>query len=469
MTKKVEKEQLKINLESLVNDTAEKKIELLNSLASEDIADIYIKYIVRLIADEDKGVRNATSMLILSNRNPRFPYFLLPYIKSEVISVRNLAGEILIKLGSLSVDPIIQFDCNNNVDYLKFLIDILGLIGDQRAALYVMGVLSSTDNENVILACIEALGNMCYRESVDVLMLFYDRNELFKPTVVEALGKMGSREALGFLISRFTEEDELTKYSILESLGKIGDMETYFFLIEQTNDIGGTLTLPLITSISTLREKYNLDIPFDNRMKKLLLYALNEGTLENKKSTFALIDSFDDKDILYTSLCLLGQDYELDDMIKSKILYNTDYIFSEITRIISDKPQNLRHVLSLFLEVIRYAEESQTEIKITELGLKNIIYSASSLLSHHDEEIRKLSMEILFKLDAESALLFIDSMLNDENPWNRMGLLEILERMPAHQSESAIQKLTEDPDEMVRERAQFASASILNNETEKPN
>lgn len=454
-----------INLESLVNDPPEKKIELLNSLASEQLADIYVKQIVKLIADDDKGVRNATTSLILTNRNPRFPYFLLPYIKSNVVSVRNLAGEILIKLGSLSVDPIIQFDCHNNVDHLKFLIDILGLIGDQRAALYVMGILSSTDNENVVLACIEALGNLCYRESVDVLMLFYERNELFKPTIVEALGKMGSREALGFLISKFPDEDELTQYSILESLGKIGDMETFFFLIEQGNNIGGTLTLPLIASISTLRDKYNLDVPFDNRMKTLLLYVLNQGSLENKKSAFLLIDSFDDKDILYSSLCLLGEDYELDDMIKSKILYNTDYIFSEIARIIGDKPQNLRHVLNLFLEVIRYAEESQVEIKVTELGLKNIIYSASGLLSHHDEEIRKLSMEILFKLDTESALLFIDSMLSDENPWNRMGLLEILERLPANKSEAAIQKLLEDPDEMVRERAQYASASILNNLT----
>ncbi len=466
MANKVGKKQISMNLENLVNETPEKKIEFLNALTAETANDSYIRIITELLADEDKGVRNAATMLILANRDPRFPFFILPFIRSDVSSVRNLAGEILIKLGSLSVVPIIQYDCNSNVDHLKFLIDILGLIGDQRAALYVMGILSSTDNENVILACVEALGNMCYRESVDVLMLFYNRNELFKPTIVEALGKMGSREALDFLISKFNEEDELTQYSILESLGKIGDMETYFFLIEQTNVVSGTLVLPLMTSISALREKYNLDIPFDNRMKKLLLYVLNEGSLENRKSIFTMIDSFDDKDILYASLCLLGQDCELDEMIKSKILYNTEYIFGEIAHIINNKPQNLWHVLSLFLEVIRHAEELEKEIKISELGLKNIIYSASSLLNHYDEEIRKLSMEVLFKLDAESAMLFVDSMLSDENPWNRMGLLEILERLPIRQSEAAIRKLTEDPDEMVRERAQYASSSALNNRIE---
>ncbi len=71
-------------------------------------------------------------------------------------------------------------------------------------------------------------------------------------------------------------------------------------------------------------------------------------------------------------------------------------------------------------------------------------------------------MDILFNLDSQSAFLFIDTMLTDENMWNRLRLLEILESLQSSESDSAIQKLAQDPDEMVRERAQFIVNSKIN-------
>ena len=448
-------------IQLLKGSDAIEKIELIDELVEKELSDELCKTITDLIADDDKGLRNAVTNLIKTNRNPIFPQLVAEYVVSPDLSIRNLAGEILIDLGDLSVEPLINYDHQDNNDALKFIIDVLSLIKDQRAALYIMGILSSSDDDNVILACLEALGNIRYEAGTDVMILFYDRNELYKPTVVESLGKIGSKAALEFLLGRFPNEDELTKYSILESLGSLGDMNTFFFLLEHMAEISGPMVLPLIMSLSALKEKCYLDIPFDNRMKNILLYAIAEGTPEHKKTAFNLIDTFDDKEILGASLSLLGDDYELDDLIRSKIFRNAEFIYLEISRLIAQNPHNLKNILELFMSTINYVQESGSQIKISEMDVRNIAHGVSGLLSHYDEEVRRAAMEILFQLDVESALLFVDVMSNDENNWNRLRLLEIIENIPGTEFNSVIQKLLNDEDEMIRERAVY-SAGIKN-------
>jgi len=446
-------EQTQKNISILRSSQPEPKIELLEALAYSEIDESLIEVISEQISDDDKGVRNSASMLILNNRNENYPKYIVKYVASTNISVRNLASEILIKLGSISVDSIIKFNHENDDDILKFIIDVLGLIGDERASSFIMEILSATENDNVVLACIEALGNIRFGSSVEVMMLLYDRNELYKPTVVEALGKIGSKAALDFLVSRYTTEDELTKYSILESLGNLGDIDTYFFLLEQVRDANGPLVWPLIASISVLKEKYNLDIPFDNKMKNLLMSTITEGSPEHKKVAFSLIDSFDDKDILCASLNMVGEDYELDEMISSKMFRNVEYIYHDISRIINQSPPNLKNILNLFINAINYVAEYQIQLNISMLEIRNIIHAITGLLNHFDEEVRRSAMEIIFNMDADSALLFIDTMVSDENTWNRLRLLELLENMQGEKFNSSIAKLINDDDEMVRERA----------------
>lgn len=113
----------------------------------------------------------------------------------------------------------------------------------------------------------------------------------------------------------------------------------------------------------------------------------------------------------------------------------------------------LVHILNLFLSVIVDYSNSGETLNIPLVQIRNIVHSISEYLNNPDEEVRRASMEILFILDAESALLFVDSMCNDENIWNRLRLVEILETLNLPDVNIALLKLAGDPDEMVRERA----------------
>ncbi|MEG8945613.1 HEAT repeat domain-containing protein [Rosettibacter firmus] len=428
-------------------------IDFLYALNEKENIDKYASQICSLVSHEDKGVRNAATLLILNHRPIDAPTYLVPFISSPDIAIRNLAGEILAKLGDLSIDALIEYNHDRNDDDKKFIIDLLGIIASPKAINHIIEILSTTDNDNVILACIEALGNIRYEDSIDILLLFYERNELYRPTVVEALGKIGSQKALDFLISKFNTEDELTKYSILESLGYIGDVNTYFFLLEQVMNIHGPLVWPLITSLFLLKEKYNLDIPFDDKMKSLLMYTLKEGTAEHKKIALSLINVFSDKDILIASLKYLGEDYELDEIIRSKAINNINFVFDEIPKLLNEKPENVLHILNLLLSAIEHLVNTNYLRQISLMSIRNIIHSVSEYLNHPDEEVRRASMEIIFNLDSDSAFLFIDSMINDENIWNKLRLIELLGNIDKPESTNALIRLSNDEDEMVKERA----------------
>ena len=166
---------------------------------------------------------------------------------------------------------------------------------------------------------------------------------------------------------------------------------------------------------------------------------------------------------------MVGEDYELDETIKSRIFRNTEYIYREIARVINSNPKNLRQILNLFLQTIAYINEFQIEVDVSMFELRGITQAVSGLLNNPDEEVRRSSMELLFGLDPETAFMFVDSMTQDENMWNRLRLVEMMEKFPTERIETALQKLVQDEDEMVRDRALFVYNSRINNVSESTN
>jgi HEAT repeat protein len=438
--------------ELLNSDLPDKKREILEYLLTLDDIDEFVEPVCNCITNPDKGIRNAASLLIINHRPEKSAQYLVQCISSKDIMLRNLSGELLIKLGTKAIQTLIDFNCEKNSDDQKFIIDILGLIGSTKAADHIIGMLSTSEDENVILACVEALGNIRYQDSLDILQLLYNRSELYKPFIVEAIGKIGSPKACSFLLENFLKEDDLTKYSILESLGYVGDVDTYFFLLEQVPNIHGPLVWPLITSLFILKEKYNLDIPFDDRMKNLLMFTLQEGTPDHKKTALSLINVFNDKEILVESLKFLGDDDELDEIIRSKIYKNPEHLFEEFQRIIANSKEKLRQVLNLFYSILSYLTYEARNFELSLIHRRNIIYTMSELLNHHDEEVRRSSMEIIFLLDSDAALLFVDSMIKDENMWNRLRLVDLLEPINNKVAKEALTKLSEDSEDMIKEK-----------------
>jgi len=438
----------------LQNLDTESKIEILQGLEIGQLADEQLKELLSLLNDPDKGLRNQITMMLSTSTDERIPKYLVEYVSSPDISTRNLAGELLVKLGNLSVESLLNYliKIEGNYDDEKFIIDVLGLIGNVSAESQILKVLNRTNDKNVKLSCIEGLGNLMSEAAIEEITKCYEEDELYKATVIESLGKIGSKKAQDFMMEKYKSEDELTKFSIIESLGLIGDMNTFYFLLVELDKSEGPLVWVLIKSIKELKEKFQLDVPFDEKIKSAILNTIYEAQSEYKKAAIYLLGNFNDKEILTASITTIGEDPELDQVLRQKVLNNCKLAVQVFPKLLNMKLSNAGKILALIDDVISNIGKPITEI-LTGLSLRSFIDSLTNYLSDSDEETRSLATNLLFRIDPKTAVLFADQMLSDDNIWNRIRLIDNLAEIEDDSVIPVLKKLSEDNEIMVSKRA----------------
>lgn len=447
-----DKSNLEIDVQDLNSEDPAIRRVAAEKYLSEDAPDEIVKVLSEKLADSDFGVRDAAAQVLMLNDNSTIPEYVVKYISSDEISVRNLAGEILLKRGVSSLDAMISYLPEGDDDDDKFLIDVMGLIGDPRPADEIIAILKKTTNENVILACIEALGNIKYDKATKEIISNYDKNENFTPTIIEALGKIGSEEALNFMLEKYHEVDELTKFSMIESMGLIGTPQAFFLLLSEIRNLKDAMTWAAIESLKKLKDKFGLDVPFDESMKNAILSTLMDGELNHKIAAASLITAFEDKDIIEASLKILGDNQEIDENIRQRFFENPKFLYPRITEYLTQNPDNLKGIIELVMEIVQN-DGGESFYELSEFDRRQFSNVLTENLEYPDEEVRRAVIELLFFADMEVAMMFLDTMIEDDDVWNKLRVLEIIETLDDPRVKDAASRLTNDPDEMVSERA----------------
>ena len=439
-------------LELLQSEDPSIKTEVLYNSTFEVVDSDTIKMIVQLILDEDKGVRNAASNFLIQNNNPLIPYAIFDYTGSMDISVRNLAGEILLKKGVSSIKAICEkLPGIKDDDDIKFLVDILGLIEEKTSEDLIIEILKVNQNENVIVACIEALGNMYSEKAIDTILPFYDKTDVLKPVVIEAAGKIKTVKSLKFITEKFNCDDDLLKFTMIESMGEIGDEETFYFLLSQLDQLSGALVWPLLEAIYKLKVKFDLDVPFDERVKKCVLDTILNSEPQYQIIAAHLVTVFDDPETLFACLSIYGLNQELNEVLHEKFMNSKKVILNRIHNVIDNSNKHLPTILELLQNIIQ-SDASELE-RLTGIEKRKLTDSLSNCLTNPDEIVRITAAELLFSIDQETTLLFLDTMINDENIWNRVRLLDLLTELDNPIASEALERLSNDPEEMVSEKA----------------
>ncbi|MGE5680518.1 MAG: HEAT repeat domain-containing protein [Bacillota bacterium] len=436
-------------------DPSERR-SVIEDFMGKELDEETVRYLSQMLTDPDKGVRDSASFTLIFNGHPLIPKYVVPLVSSTEISVRNLAGEVLLRIGELSIDDMTAYLQGANDDDKKFVIDILGLIGNEKPVPKILEVLKESTNDNVILSCLEALGNIHYQDALPELIATYEKNELYKPTIIEALGKLDTVEALDFVTSKYFVEDDLTKFSIIESFGILGNESTFYLLLSELRKLSGPIIWPVISSLCRLKEKLGLDLPFDESIKNSILYTLMEAETQYKRAAASLITVFDDKDIMDALIHIFGEDAEIDENIKPAFYQYSNLLYPKLAEVIKKKPSNLKNLLWLIKDVVDYDAESVN--RLSEIDKRNLSDSLTLCLNNPDEEVRKSSVELLFIINLDCALIFLDTMIEDDNIWNRLKIVELIENIYNPKINEILKKLAEDAEEMVRERAVWTLA-----------
>ncbi|MDW8219408.1 MAG: HEAT repeat domain-containing protein [Bacteroidota bacterium] len=278
------------------------------------------------LTDPDKGVRDICALALARIGNSQtHTHFVaeavVPLITHESLEVRNLAGDILIKLGPGAADALYPYLRDPISDNRKFACDIIGLSNNPSAIPYVRAILTDTDS-NVRCAAIEALGFLKASELLGDIIAMYD-DETVRPYVVAAAGSIGGKHAQDFLLKVMDEsDDEFIQIAAIDALAvcadDIGIAHKLLQLLPSASPDVQVVLLRTVYSIA-FRLKISIDLPHGLR----------------SVAQQALMD--DDPDTRISGLLALGKLYEEEDI--PALLHEMHY----------NNPETQQHILSIVL------------------------------------------------------------------------------------------------------------------------
>lgn len=435
---------------TILNQSSEIKIQEIEDCYSKELTSEQIIILSEMLKDPDKGVRNSVAFFFINSEYELIPFKVVEYVKSPDTAIRNLAGDILLKKGNASVPALLNFIDFGNDDDKKFCIDILGLIGNAVACDKIIATLNKSENDNLTLACLEALGNLKCSDLEKVVAPIYTKNELFKPTIIEALGKAGSDEVIQFLIDVFEEEDELIKYAIIEALGLIGKPETVEFLIAKIKSETYSLVGPLVNSIYQLVNNFGIQCKSSDKIIEKIIAASDFIDQEHAMAVVSFLAKNINPDVIYVFMKLFGKDFEVDMIIRQALDDNKNIFIAHLPEYFSTNANNIFDLLNYLKELLYTSQEivhEQNDVKIN-----NLTDSLVKLMSNRADDVRASSAEILHGIAPEKGIANVDKMISDQNVWNRMGYLENYSAVQPFPDEF-VKKFAIDSDEMIRERA----------------
>ena len=428
------------------------RVETITKLVEMQVDDETVNVITQMILIDDNAVRNAATDFLTRNSNNSIPFKVVDYISFPEISIRNLAGEILIKRESDSLDAIHEKLLRlENDDDIKFLVDVLGVIGNQKSEQIIIEILQTNQNENVIVACIEALGTVGTEKAINFIFPFYEKGEAFKPVIIESAGKINAEESLEFITNKLDTADEFLKFIIIENLGNIGDEIAFYSLLSHLDNASEAITWVLLEAVYKLKVKYSLDLPFDDKIKKCILETLIHSEPQYQIIAAQLIADYEDPEILLACLKVYGLDEQLSEILHHRFMKHKGFILTKIHKVIKNSNHLLPQILELLQHIIHFSS-GEVE-KLSSIDKRKLVDSITNCLTSPDEVVRILAYKLLFNIDKTTAVMFLDTMLNDENIWNRLEILDLLNQYEDPGIIEIVKKILDDPEDMVSEKA----------------
>lgn len=172
----------------------------------------------------------------------------------ENAGLRNAAVEILVGLGRQAVPALIdELHCADH-DVRKFVLDVLGEIGDEGCIAAMVGALSDVDS-NVRAAAAENLGKLRAAEATPALLNALEVPDLLlRFTVLEALGQIQVPLPVERLIPLAGER--LLRKALYDCLGRLADSDAIPTLLEGLGDSMRNVRSAAAQGLSAVAKRY---------------------------------------------------------------------------------------------------------------------------------------------------------------------------------------------------------------------
>jgi HEAT repeat protein len=267
---------------------------------SESVIDAF----VRGLSDVDKGVRDICAQGLVNTHKSfiaQKSIAVAALITHEDIEVRNLAGDVLIKLGDAAAEALYPYLSDSKADNRKFACDIIGLIGSHSntQAIEKVGALLHDTDANVRCAAIEALGYLKADQYLEEIIIRASQEEDAVPYAITAAGNIGGERAKTFLLEMLAQGNPFLQMTSIDALAACGDdVAIANILIDKLADADAEIQLLLLKAVYTIAFRVNQALILPEEYRDIARKALMEDDQETRiAGLLALGPIFYDADI----------------------------------------------------------------------------------------------------------------------------------------------------------------------------
>lgn len=217
----------------LLSEDEEIRRSALKSLKGISLQDS-LSVVIAAMGDPSWRVRKeAVEIFLGSTPDEESIEKLLELLRNEDnAGLRNSAAEAVIRLGSAVAVPLIKRVRDADTDVRKFIIDVMGAIGDPVFVQPLLNALNDPD-VNVSSAAAEHLGALGDSKVTQALVSAIVANDsvLFRFSALEALGKLAPSGSVPEEILGLAEQDILRK-AVYDYLGNTSDIKSVLSLVK---------------------------------------------------------------------------------------------------------------------------------------------------------------------------------------------------------------------------------------------
>ena len=434
--------------------------------AAEDLAPetglAPIAALAAALQDESKGVRDTACRSLLAIGGPHAARAIVEYICSKNIVTRNLAADLLIRNGETGIPALLPYLQDPDQDVRKAVVDVLGLIGGSVPLERIAPLLNDID-PNVVISAAEALGNIGRSDVLDELERTFDRCGYARPVVAEALGKIGDSRCASFLMDRLIralehmDEDPLTLLGLIEAVGRVGGPAVLKVLGEHLGRLGEGLWPAAIHAIVQIASRTGIGFPVIPGVQKSLLLALKSGEIPHRVSAATWLQGFLSDEVTRALVDAFGVDAELDAVLGPGLQDRAEALAFLVQSIKTDTGACARAKAALLSKlVLRRIHQMMRASTSAEDG--RLVGSAFEAVAHMweraDQDSRSSIVDAMFRLDGDRAVQFLDTILEQPDPWLRMHVIELIAAIADRRAPEYIARFLNDEDETVRALAQ---------------
>ncbi|MEK6693285.1 MAG: HEAT repeat domain-containing protein [Nitrospirota bacterium] len=484
-------------------------------LAAQGLADYgeeSVPYLTKALGDNDWRVRKTSVESFLKIGGRKVIESLISSLGiQDNAGARNSAIEALAKIGKEAVPSLINNFKGAHHDVRKFIIDILGEIGDIMSTPLLIVALSDTD-DNVRASAVEYLGKMGDERAIAPLLEILRGNELWLSyPAAEALGNLKDPRALEPLLDALQEKP--LREAALKGLGALGDKRALGPIVKLLKDPSRSIREIALQNIIEISRKNPGDKEViktirentDNVILDNLLQALGRERIQIRSSAARLLGWIGDKRAVESLIALLPE-IELQDEVMDSLLTlgrggavqsllpflnSPDEIIRRCTaellgeiedniavqpliKSLSDEDGHVRGRAALalgkigdrnaiipLLNLLTDEYEDVQESAVT--ALASIGVETEKLLpslSSKDPRLRKNTALLLGNLKAEEAVPFFGFAIKDESPDVREGVVRALGMIGGDEAGRFLTIALTDEEPSVRRASAIALGEI---------